>query len=267
MKDEYWIRPLQPFVEKSKTNYIQLEKPYLGISHYYEMDMKSGTSHILEAVPDGSIDLLFNIGEKKVHTYISGTVFRAKEWDFGENEKCFGVRFQPGEGVLPKELSMEMLVDSDLEIEASLFGEHLSERIALAGGIEERSRIFEEAYQQFFREHRKDGTKEHLSAYISKRIVQTQGKITISELAGETQYSPCYIRRVFKELHGVSPKQQAKYIRFQHVLREMGSRENDFVQIAMHCGYYDEAHMIREFKNYTQYTPEKYSRLLFGKGR
>ena len=38
----------------------------------------------MKAVPDGSIDLLFNIGSDKVTTYISGTVFgvRGDFFDF-----------------------------------------------------------------------------------------------------------------------------------------------------------------------------------------
>lgn len=47
----------------------------------------------MKAVPDGSIDLLFNIGSDKVTTYISGTVFGVKAWNLGDADTCFGVRF------------------------------------------------------------------------------------------------------------------------------------------------------------------------------
>lgn len=53
----------------------------------------------MKAVPDGSIDLLFNIGSDKVTTYISGTVFGVKAWNLGDADTCFGVRFQPGQGM------------------------------------------------------------------------------------------------------------------------------------------------------------------------
>ena len=38
----------------------------------------------MKAVPEGSIDLLFNIGSDKVTTYISGTVFGVKAWNLGD---------------------------------------------------------------------------------------------------------------------------------------------------------------------------------------
>ena len=77
----------------------KLNCPQLGISHFYEFSLRQGKSHEMKAVPDGSIDLLFNIGSDKVTTYISGTVFGVKAWNLGDADTCFGVRFQPGQGM------------------------------------------------------------------------------------------------------------------------------------------------------------------------
>ena len=51
----------------------------------------------MKAVPDGSVNLLFGIGEQDVKTYIGGTVLAAKGWEFEDGRSYFGVRFQPGE--------------------------------------------------------------------------------------------------------------------------------------------------------------------------
>ena len=146
-RDTTIINPRQLYIELGVDELKKLNCPQLGISHFYEFSLGQGKTHELKAVPDGSIDLLFNIGSDKVTTYISGTVFSVKDWNLGDADLCFGVRFQPGQGILPKDLTMDMLVNNDVEIDGNIFGENLTEKIALADNIVDRSRIFKEAYE------------------------------------------------------------------------------------------------------------------------
>ena len=123
-KENTIINPCQPYVELGVDDVSRLDMPKLGISHFYEFFLGNKLLHELKAVPDGSIDLLFNIGKSRVTTFISGTVFGVKKWELGDVGLCFGVRFQPGQGILPRELSMDMLVNDDLEIDGNLFGKN-----------------------------------------------------------------------------------------------------------------------------------------------
>lgn len=256
-----WIKPRQPFAVLEVEKYKQIEYPQEGISHFYEFHLNH-TDNLIEAVPDGSIDLLFNIGENKVSTYISGTVFHAKEWQMGNDNICFGLRFQPGKGVLPNELSMNMLIDKDLEINGNLFGEHITDKIAVAGSMEQRMEIFLENYHHILKSHDVQKTGKNLDDYICSRIIQTHGTLNIWELEEETKYSACYIRRVFKEKHGLSPKQFARFVRFQYLLQKIEQNEKHYNDLALHCGYYDEAHMMKEFKKFTNITLNRYSEIV-----
>ena len=261
-KQENYIMPFQPYVLLQAKQYKQLVKPYMGISHFYEFSIDKHQEQPIDAVPDGSVDLLFNIGEKGVETYISGTVFRVKRWQMGEKNTCFGVRFQPGQGMLPKEIHRSMLVDQDILIDGNVFGDNLVEKIAEAKDIVGRAKIFEDAYQNIVKNQEEFGSKQNVERYVRKRIYETEGTISIQKLSEETNYSPCYIRRIFKEYHGVSPKQFAQFIRFQHLLDVLkkDSAGNDMV--AQNCGYYDEAHMMKEFKNNTGVTMEQYKKMM-----
>ena len=109
-RDTTIINPRQLYIELGVDELKKLNCPQLGISHFYEFSLGQGKTHELKAVPDGSIDLLFNIGSDKVTTYISGTVFSVKDWNLGDADLCFGVRFQPGQGILPKDLTMWKLM-------------------------------------------------------------------------------------------------------------------------------------------------------------
>lgn len=44
--------------------------------------VKNGNSGNFRAVPDGSTDLVFGIGEKDVKVLVGGTVLKAKNWEF-----------------------------------------------------------------------------------------------------------------------------------------------------------------------------------------
>ena len=50
-----------------------------------------------------------------------------------------------------------------------------------------------------------------------------------------------------------------KIIRFQNTLDEMTSNSSDgFNSLAMQGGYYDQSHMVKEFKSFVGLTPENY---------
>ena len=260
--NEQGINPIQPYIEQRVEAYNQLPCRELGISSFYEFNIKE--RHYVEAVPDGAIDLLFNIGEDKVTTYISGTVFGAKKWELGDEDRCFGIRFQSGKGILPADLSMDMLVDNDIEIDGNIFGDNLTEKIACASDINERSEIFKQAYEDLVYSRISLSDKEKINEYIVNRICRAKGQISIKDLEQETNYSACYLRRIFKSYHGISPKQFAQYVRFQNLLKEANNEDILLDQLALDCGYFDEAHMMKEFKKFSGTTVESYRNLTVG---
>ena len=262
MKQTDIINPFQPYMTLEMDGYSQLNRTDYGISHFYEFTIHDEKKHCIKAVPDASIDLLFNIGENKVSTYISGTVFGVKKWELGTQDDCFGVRFQPGQGILPKDITMEMIVNDDIEIDGDIFGKNLTEKIALAKTMSERIEIFKKAYEDMVLGRNSLSDKEKINEYLVNRIGRTKGMITMRQLEDETNYSACYLRRIFKSFHGISPKQFAQYIRFQNLLMQADKEGVRYEQVALDCGYYDEPHMMKEFKKYSGVTLEQYRKMI-----
>lgn len=262
MKQTDIINPFQPYMTLEMDGYSQINRTDYGISHFYEFTIHDEKKHCIKAVPDASIDLLFNIGENKVSTYISGTVFSVKKWELGTQDDCFGVRFQPGQGILPKDITMEMIVNDDIEIDGDIFGKNLTEKIALAKTMSERIDIFKKAYEDMVLGRNSLSDKEKINEYLVNRISRTKGMITMRQLEDETNYSACYLRRIFKSFHGISPKQFAQYIRFQNLLMQADKEGVRYEQVALDCGYYDEPHMMKEFKKYSGVTLEQYRKMI-----
>jgi AraC-like DNA-binding protein len=90
-----------------------------------------------------------------------------------------------------------------------------------------------------------------------QRILESGGVIDI-ENALDTGISPRQLRRLFEYYIGDTAKVFCKVVRFQHILNAKPSlqslREN---KLFYSSGYYDQAHFIKEFKNFYGVTPGK----------
>ena len=78
----------------------------------------------------------------------------------------------------------------------------------------------------------------------------------VNAVAVDLGVSERHLRRVFRETVGVSPKAFAKLTRFHRALR--AAREDDhasWASIAAAAGYYDQAHLIAEFRAIAGVTP------------
>ncbi|MBO6621351.1 MAG: helix-turn-helix transcriptional regulator [Balneola sp.] len=81
------------------------------------------------------------------------------------------------------------------------------------------------------------------------------GKIKVSELAKILNVSRRHLSRKFMSAIGISPKKFSSIIRFQKALF-LQTNGVLTTEVMHHCGYYDQAHMISEFKEFSNTTPK-----------
>ena len=85
------------------------------------------------------------------------------------------------------------------------------------------------------------------------------GQTGISRLAGKACLSTKHFQRLFSEYIGSNPKQFSRIVRFQKALYTLETRPAiTLTALAYECGYYDQAHLIKEFKALSGYTPGEY---------
>ena len=86
----------------------------------------------------------------------------------------------------------------------------------------------------------------------------------VGELARELSCSRRHLIGRFREQVGPAPKTAARLVRFQRTVRLLERRDGDrFAEIAQRCGYYDQAHMNREFRELAGTAPGEFvARLL-----
>jgi AraC-like DNA-binding protein len=82
------------------------------------------------------------------------------------------------------------------------------------------------------------------------------GSANVRTVAAELGVSERHLRRAFRETVGVSPKAYAKLARFRCALRAAGQPgQATWANIAATAGYYDQAHLIAEFRAIAGVTP------------
>jgi AraC-like DNA-binding protein len=88
-----------------------------------------------------------------------------------------------------------------------------------------------------------------------RRIIGARGAQDLGELAGGLGVSARQLERRFNRTVGLAPKLFCRMQRFIHVFRAIGERPGNWADAAIDCGYYDQAHLIRDFKSFSGETP------------
>ena len=94
-----------------------------------------------------------------------------------------------------------------------------------------------------------------------RQLRQSHGQLPISHLVTELGWSHSRLVNRFREQIGVTPKQCARLLRFQHVVRHPTFAPGaDWCAIAQACGFYDQSHLIRDVRAFAGDTPEGLAR-------
>jgi methylphosphotriester-DNA--protein-cysteine methyltransferase len=68
-----------------------------------------------------------------------------------------------------------------------------------------------------------------------------------------------YLERQFLKIIGLTPKSYSRIARFQNVMQALKyAAFHPWPSLALDCGYYDQAHFIKEFKAFTGATPSEF---------
>jgi AraC-like DNA-binding protein len=93
------------------------------------------------------------------------------------------------------------------------------------------------------------------------RLHESGGTVPVGVLAAEIGCSRRHLISRFREQVGVTPKLLARILRFERAVALVDAgTEMGWAEIAQACGYYDQAHMIRDFHQFAGYAPSQFAR-------
>lgn len=221
-------------------------------------------------VPDGCMEMIFHYGDNYKQYFEDGNhIIQPKSFVFGQIPNYLEIeptgvtgivaaRFNP-EGLIPFiSIPVNELENKAVEI-SQVFGEkgnQLEKKVLVAIDNLQRIKLIETFLLSFL-------TDPDIIHTITKScveaILQSQGQLSVLELADKMNVNRRNLERKFITAIGMSPKQLSRVVRLQAAIKMM--EQNSFTNLtslAYENGYYDQAHFIKDFKEFSGISPRQF---------
>ena len=246
------MHPIQPFFVGNTTRYYKKVIPDTPYVHFYTYTADAVSLPSSTVVPSGCAEMLFTFHEGRAEGHLHGLVTKGDVLEFQPGARYLGVRFRPG--YLPGCLGVSLpeLVNARVSLGDLPKCAPLIERMAEAGDFLERVELLRGFIGERWHSHL-------LLRQLMDLVEAQDGTVRVQELEERSLYSARYIRKVFDDNIGLSPKAFARCVRFQRLIGTMNSADcPSLSDLAADFGYFDQAHFSRDFKELTSVTPREY---------
>ena len=233
------------------------------------------TPRTLERVlPTGAPQLVINLREDETRLYresdrgyvcasspgsiLTGITTRAQIIDTDEQADVAGVAFRPGGTVPFVAIPANELSDRDVPLEAVWSppaAGRLREQLLAAPSSAARLDVLEAALCGAWRDRdRHPAVTLALAAFRRRPSVAR-----VADVTAAIALSPKRFIERFKAEVGVTPKRYCRVLRFQQAVAEAHRAHGpSWTDVAAACGYFDQAHFIHEFQEFSGLTPRAY---------
>jgi AraC-like DNA-binding protein len=235
---------------------------------WFARGSRSEFDHAEPIVPDGCVELIFNLADpfeemdetgarhRQPRDLLVGPTIQPTTAVPTGDVDLLGLRFRPGRTSAFLRAPMWSLTDRLISMSSVLSG---------------ADRLLDDLWHQ-----RVDERLDHLATAFAARaqvasgrspgavtrsldaIERHRGDVSINALSSMTGVSRRHLERQFQDEVGLGAKHIARIARVHHALRVMKTRASfSGADIAAHCGYTDQAHLIRECRELTGTTPSR----------
>ncbi len=221
-------------------------------------------------VPDGCMEMIFHYGDLyrqyiengnsiiQPRCFVIGQLTRPLEVEPTGETGVFSVRFLPN-GFLPfATIPIKEMENKAVALE-KLFGKdglEIEEKILKASANSERIKLVE----AFLLSRLTDSqTIDRIVKATVETILSGSGQLSVEALSKQTNINRRQLERKFSLAIGLSPKQLSKTIRLQATLKMLLNKNfTSLTALANQGEYYDQAHFIKDFKEFTGLTPKEF---------
>jgi AraC-like DNA-binding protein len=172
-----------------------------------------------------------------------------------------GVRFTPLGAYAFFRIPMDQLANRVLELE-DIFGSDAEQTLnALRQVPDWPSRI--DRFEQLIAERLADSDEPSREiGWMLNMLNRANGRVQMRALQSDLGWSAKRTIARFKEHVGLTPKTYARLLRFRAAVTAIEAADDpDWCELAFHCGFYDQAHLINEFRAFSDCSPREFLRL------
>lgn len=216
-------------------------------------------------LPDGCVEIILSFAERFAEiSERSEEVLQPGDFLVGQmtrpvmikptgSVRLIGIRFHPG-GTFPF-VRIPMDETTDQIIELGAIAADLKREFAAVSDAEASLPMKVAAFQRVLVKRLHSCRHDVRLVELTAQIVRTAGRVAVDTLAAEAGVSARQLRRRFLMEVGVGPKLLCRLLRFQQVFKAVDRNEAEWAGVALECGYYDQAHLINDFRQFAQQTP------------
>lgn len=241
------------------------------IRHYLILESKGKNIKNLRLFSDGNPGMVFSFKNNLISTtnellgylpasFVYGQIKEFKDLYLTSEASLIIVVFQPAGLNRLLQISASELRDNIIQTE-DLFG---WQGASLLDKLSEQARLSDKLklIDAFFIElaSRKVVDNSILIEASLNFILKNKGTNSIHQLVKYTGYTERHIERIFTQRIGLSPKTFGNIVKLHTFLKLLKdkSKGNSLTRMSYEAGYFDQSHLIREFKRYTGITPNEY---------
>lgn len=224
---------------------------------YWSQTQTGPGDHLV--LPDGCVDILFTRrGGEPIGLAAVGLMTAPLNVPSPEAQSFFGVRFRPGmaSSFIP---GAELLTDQTKPLDDLMGGipRRISEHLAELHSLEEMGALMDQLLRPLD------------PPDIADRVLWQleSAEVSLDQSISQSGLSVRHFRRLCLERAGVSPKYLSRILRFRKAAQKITAlngmarpswAQPSWADFAVGCGYYDQAHFIREFQEFAGCTPGRF---------
>jgi AraC-like DNA-binding protein len=224
-------------------------------------------------MPNGEASLVFNLRNEPIRIYDADNLTRYESYgptvlsgartncfviDTEQEERVFGIQFQPGGSFPFFRLPASELENSSVGLDSlwPRVASEFRERLLAATRVND---MFQLAERYLLAQLARPLELHPAVRFARKQFCGRPHQVSVSSVLDETGLSQRRFIQIFHEQVGLTPKAFCRVRRFQRILETVhGAREVDWVDVALSCGYYDQPHFIHDFREFSGLTPTEY---------
>ena len=198
--------------------------------------------------PDGCVDIIYQRGQG---LRAVGAMTVEQRFDYPGGVWTTGVRFRPGMAAPFLGASPAELTDQSVALEGLLSrrARELARRLDDARSVRDAMRILLGSMPA-------PASQPNPVQQAIEALTAANGNADLENTARQATISPRQFRRRCLEESGLTPKHLCRVLRFRHACRvARAAGQPNWSDVALAANYFDQAHFIRDFREFTGLTP------------
>lgn len=217
------------------------------------IDLEPGGQRQVDRLPDGHTTIVIRtFGPNEGDVWVFGPRSRAHFKTVSGFVRTIAVQIKPGWvapllGVAAAALTDQFVPLHDIVGDCDA----LCDKLVAAGAVDDVLDILSFALESRF-------SAEPSSSLLARRAVRLfETELRVDSVAKQLGVTSRHLRRAFLEAVGIGPKEFARGVRLQRAIRRT-TTGLDWSRIATDVGYYDQSHLIADFRDLVGLTPRAY---------